>query len=124
MVFDAYQIGGMGYDSNVYLLATKKPIIVDTGTGMHLKEILLQLDKHDALDEIDKIIFNELCLGIFNKSSKNRIIEITKKYKTDGVILGCTELPLILSQKDTKAKLLDTVELHVESALKYYLSLE
>jgi hydroxyacylglutathione hydrolase len=56
MTFNIYQVGGIGYDSNVYLLAAKKPIIIDTGTGVHLKETLHQLDKHDTLDEIDKII--------------------------------------------------------------------
>ena len=75
-------------------------------------------------DIIDKIIFDELVIGLFKQKSKQSLINIINKYETDGVILGCTELPLILSQKDTKLKLLNTVELHVESALKYYLSLE
>ncbi|MFX0076885.1 MAG: aspartate/glutamate racemase family protein [Candidatus Hermodarchaeota archaeon] len=44
-----------------------------------------------------------------------------RNYDVDGVILGCTELPLILQQKDINIKLLDTVEVHVEAALKYYL---
>jgi len=37
-------------------------------------------------------------------------------------ILGCTELPLILSQEDTPVVLLDTLDLHVEAALEYALS--
>lgn len=73
---------------------------------------------------IDKIIFDELVIGFFKQESKQKFLNIINRYEADGVILGCTELPLILSQKDTKLKLLDTVDLHVESALKYYLSLE
>ncbi|MFX1454456.1 MAG: aspartate/glutamate racemase family protein [Promethearchaeota archaeon] len=75
-------------------------------------------------DEIDKIIFSELVIGINKQESKERLIEIINSYEIDGVILGCTELPLILNQKDTKITLLDTVELHVEAIIDYYLSLK
>lgn len=75
-------------------------------------------------DEIDKIIFDELVIGFYRQESKKRLLQIINKYDVDGVILGCTELPLILSQKDTKIRLLDTVELHVEAALNYYLSIQ
>ncbi|MHA2008793.1 MAG: aspartate/glutamate racemase family protein [Promethearchaeota archaeon] len=75
-------------------------------------------------DIIDKIIFDELVIGFFKQDSKKRLLEIIKSYTdVDGVILGCTELPLILTQKDTNLKILDTVDLHVEATLKYYLSL-
>ncbi|MGB5911823.1 MAG: amino acid racemase [Promethearchaeia archaeon] len=74
-------------------------------------------------NEIDKIIFDELVIGILNSESKQRLLEIISNYEVDGVILGCTELPLILKQKDCKLKLLDTIEIHVDSALDYYMSL-
>ncbi len=79
---------------------------------------------NEEQDEIDRIIFDELVIGFFKQSSKQRILQIINNYEVDGVILGCTELPLILNQKDTKIKLLDTVELHVEAVLNYYFSLE
>lgn len=72
---------------------------------------------------IDKIIFDELVIGFFRQESKKKLLQIINTYAVDGVILGCTELPLILTQKDTDIKLLDTVELHVEATLDYYLSL-
>ncbi|MFX1574892.1 MAG: aspartate/glutamate racemase family protein [Promethearchaeota archaeon] len=78
----------------------------------------------DEQDKINKIIFDELVLGFFKQASKNTLLQIINKYKIDGVILGCTELPLILNQNDTKVRLLDTVELHVEAALNYHFSLE
>ncbi|MHA1986247.1 MAG: aspartate/glutamate racemase family protein [Promethearchaeota archaeon] len=74
--------------------------------------------------EIDEIIFSELVIGITKQESRRKLLEIINSYEVDGVILGCTELPLILFQKDTKTKLLDTVELHVEAAFNYYLSLQ
>ena len=85
-------------------------------------EVIIPSEKEQ--DIIDKIIFDELVIGFFKQESKQKLLDIISRYDTDGVILGCTELPLILSQKDTELKLLDTVELHVESALQYYLSLE
>ena len=74
-------------------------------------------------DEINNIIFNELVIGFFKQDSKKRLLQIINQYKVDGVILGCTELPLILNQKDTEIKLLDTVELHAKAILNYYLPL-
>lgn len=75
-------------------------------------------------NEIDKIIFDELVIGYFKQESKDKLIQIINNYKVDGVILGCTELPLILNKKDTTIKLLDTIELHVKAALDYYISLQ
>jgi aspartate racemase len=72
-------------------------------------------------DTINQIIFDELVIGNFTEESKQKLLNIINNYEVDGVILGCTELPLILQQKDTNIKLLDTVEVHVEAALKHYL---
>jgi len=74
-------------------------------------------------DILNKIIFNELVIGKFTKESKHMLLKIVNNYEVDAVILGCTELPLILQQNDTDVILLDTVELHVEAALKYCLNL-
>lgn len=73
-------------------------------------------------NEIDRIIFEELTIGIFKSNSKEKLLHIISKYDVDGVILGCTELPLILHQEDTKARLLDTLELHVKAVLDYAFS--
>jgi len=56
------------------------------------------------------------------ESSKKRILSIIESYPLDGVILGCTELPLLIEQKDTSIPLLNTSEIHVEAALEYALS--
>jgi len=70
-------------------------------------------------DVIDKIIFDELVIGKFKNESKQKLLEIIHNYNVDGVILGCTELPLILNKNDTNTTLLDTIEIHVEATLKY-----
>ena len=74
-------------------------------------------------DVINEIIFDELVIGKLTKESKNMLLKIVNAYEVDAVILGCTELPLLLQQNDTDVILLDTVELHVEAALKYCLNL-
>lgn len=73
-------------------------------------------------DEINSMIFDELVLGIVRDESRRRLLEIICGYDVDGVILGCTELPLILGQEDADVRVLDTVELHVEAALDRSLS--
>jgi len=72
-------------------------------------------------DEIEKIIFNELVLGIKRESSRQRMVSIIDGYPADAVILGCTELPLLLAQEDVAQRLLDTAALHIEAALDYAL---
>jgi len=82
-------------------------------------EVITPLDPEQ--DIINQIIFDELVIGKFTEESKHKLLKIISNYNVDGVILGCTELPLILQQIDTNLRLLDTVELHIEAALKYYL---
>ncbi len=56
MMLDIKQLGGIGYDSNIYLLATEKPILIDTGTGAYLQDTLQKLSKYKAADKLTKII--------------------------------------------------------------------
>jgi len=73
-------------------------------------------------DEINRIIFDELVIGVHREESKKRLLEIMGSYPVDGVILGCTELPLIIGEGDTGLAVLDTVDIHVEATLDYVLS--
>jgi aspartate racemase len=73
-------------------------------------------------DRINGIIFDELCLGVFKESSKRRILDIIESYPVSGVILGCTELPLLIEQNDTEMPLLNTSEIHALAALEYALA--
>jgi aspartate racemase len=73
-------------------------------------------------DEIDRIIFDELVIGVHNEESKDRLLEIMAGYPVDAVILGCTELPLVIGEADTALAVLDTMDIHVEATLDYALS--
>jgi aspartate racemase len=73
--------------------------------------------------EIDRIIFEELAIGKFTSDSRGRLLDIIGNYEVDGVILGCTELPLLITQQDTNMVLLDTLSLHAGAALDYALGM-
>jgi aspartate racemase len=72
---------------------------------------------------INDIIFKELSIGEFNMVSKEILLNIIRNYKVDAVILGCTELPLIINSDDLDLGVLDTIELHVDKTLKYSLDI-
>jgi aspartate racemase len=74
---------------------------------------------------VDEIIYHELCVGTVSEASKQRFQEVIKGLVSrgaDGVILGCTEIPMLISQEDVDVPLFDTTAIHsrtaVESALK------
>lgn len=78
-------------------------------------------DKND-IDYINKVIYEELCLGIINASSKKRFLEIVEKLtenKKRGVILGCTEIGLLIKQEDINCPAFDTALIHAEKAGLY-----
>ena len=83
------------------------------------------IPEEDDINTINNIIFDQLCQGKFDEKSKKEIIEIiakTEKYGCNGVILGCTELGLLLKQEDIHLKLFDSTVIHAKKAAK--LSLE
>lgn len=73
-------------------------------------------------DDIEKIIFEELVVGLIREESRKTICDIIMGYDVDGVILGCTELPLLVRHKDLDKGLLNTAEIHAEAALNYALA--
>lgn len=74
--------------------------------------------------EVNRIIFDELVLGNFDDRSRQRLAQIADGLGLDGVVLGCTELELLLRDEDVECTLLPTTRMHVEAALDWALSLE
>ena len=71
---------------------------------------------------VDNIIFNELCLGEIKDSSREQIKTIMGNLVDDGargIILGCTELPSLIKQKDCSVPLFDTTAIHAKAAVDY-----
>ncbi|MFZ2955923.1 MAG: amino acid racemase [Candidatus Ozemobacteraceae bacterium] len=83
------------------------------------EDIRVLVPAENEKHEIDHVIFSELCNGVFLESSKRRFLEIISGYACDGVILGCTELPLFLQPTDINLCLVDTLKLHVSEILRY-----
>ena len=55
-----HQVGGIDFDSNIYLLETEKPILIDTGTGWHLANSITKIEKVMKLDKIKTIILTHV----------------------------------------------------------------
>ena len=75
---------------------------------------------------IHRIIYDELCLGIKKQKSKDRIKKIIDNLilkNTEGIILGCTELPILIKQKDIDIPLFDTTRIHATAAVEYALKI-
>lgn len=77
-------------------------------------------------DYINHVIFDELCAGQVKQSSKEEFIRIINRLATEegaeGVILGCTEIPLLIKQADVRIPVFDTTRLHSEAAVDYALN--
>lgn len=67
---------------------------------------------------IDRPIYDELSVGLVHDQTKARYLEICRRHierGVDAIILGCTELPLILNDGDVPVPLIDTVQVHAEA---------
>ena len=74
----------------------------------------------DEQREIGRIIFDELCLGVVTEASRRSLLAIVKAHpEADAVILGCTELCLILSQEMMSLPVVDTTALHAEAGMAF-----
>ncbi|WP_413283371.1 aspartate/glutamate racemase family protein [Vibrio sp. MA40-2] len=74
---------------------------------------------------IHDVIYNELCLGVINEHSKSAYIDIINSLHLSGaqaVILGCTEIALLVRQQDTNITLYDTTMIHAQAAVDMALS--
>ena len=71
---------------------------------------------------VHDIIYNELCLGEIKEKSKaefREVIEGLVSKGAEGIILGCTEIPLIVKQKEYDIPLFDTTRIHAVAAVEY-----
>jgi len=77
-------------------------------------------------DQLDRIIFDELCRGIFTEDAKEfylNSVDALRAREAEGVILGCTEIPLLIAQSDRPDfPMFNTLALHVEAAVQFALA--
>ena len=75
-------------------------------------------------EKIDQIIFTELVMGIFGEKSRlyfNQVIQQLKEEGCDAVVLGCTEIPLLVNADDCPLPTLDSTRLLARAAIDYSL---
>ena len=109
----------LGITGTKYL--TTGPVYADA-----LKKYQLEHAIPDAevRDRIDRIIFTELVSGVFLEESRqyfNRVFEGLKADGCDAVVLGCTEIPLLVDPSDTPLPTLDSTRLLARAALEHSL---
>ena len=77
------------------------------------------IPNEDQVELVNDIIYNELCLGVISNESKQQYLDIIDdlvKSGVQGVILGCTEIGLLVKQDDTDIPLFDTTLIHAKNA--------
>jgi len=87
------------------------------------KGITVAIPSESERELIQKRLFSEIELGIFKDSTRDELFNIVKRMidddKIDSLILGCTELPLILPDSKYGIPFLNTTAIHCESIVKY-----
>lgn len=84
-------------------------------------ELEVRIPETEERQVIHDIIYNELVKGVVTENSKRaciRIIENLEKEGVEGIILGCTELPLLISPDDVSVPTFDTTTIHAAEAVK------
>jgi len=78
-------------------------------------------------DYIHNKLMTEIEIGNFNDETRKGLLNIIKRMVKDnsieGIILGCTELPLILTKSELGIPFFNTTQIHVEGIIKYYLNI-
>jgi len=110
----------------IALLGTKFTMEKDFYTKTLTNDFGLEILTPDAHSKqvVHDIIYNELVKGQFTNDSKQQIIEIIKELHdqgAQGVILGCTELPILISKSDVEIPIFDTGKIHAYSAIEWSL---
>lgn len=85
-------------------------------------DVLVPGEKERAL--VHEVIYSELCLGRIRSDSRRAYLEIIEQLRAqgaEGVILGCTEIALLIRPSDTEMALFDTAAIHAERAVAFAL---
>jgi len=112
-------------------LGFKKPGLLGTGFTMRAdfyqkvfsrEGFPLAVPDEADIDLIHKRLFTEIELGIIKDSTRKELVDIigsiVKKDGLDSIILGCTELPLILDKAGYGVPVLDTTQIHVDAIVR------
>lgn len=109
--------------SKVALLGTKYTMEQDFYKSKLIEQgIDVIIPNQTDVLEVNKVIYEELCLGIISEQAKMKFLHIINdlvKRGAQGVILGCTEIGLLVNQNDTNIPLFDTAKIHATQSALY-----
>jgi len=111
--------------NKVALLGTKYTMQLDFYKDKLAKQgISTIIPGEKDIEYLNFTIYNEMGKGIFTSAIKERVVQIINELiqqGAQGVILGCTELPILIKQQDCRVPVFDTTLLHVKAAVDFAL---
>jgi aspartate racemase len=116
-------IKGLGIRT-VGLLGTRFTMEQDFYTGRLREKHGLQvlIPDENERERVHQIIYNELCLGKVLNESRGKYCHIIRSLAqggAEGIILGCTEIAMLIGQKDSPVPLFDTTRIHAQKAVDW-----
>ena len=104
----------------VALLGTKYTMTQDFyKKRLIARGIAVTIPEARDIDLVNRVIYDELCLGILSDESRKQYIQIIEHLKNSGaeaVILGCTEIGLLIHLEDSSLPVYDTTQIHAQKA--------
>jgi len=103
------------------MITMKEPFYCD---GLRAHRLTTILPTEEEQQYIHQLIYRELVRGKIEQDSKEKMLHIINHLKeqgAEGIILGCTEIPLLLNAADCEIPLFDTARIHAQAALRYAL---
>lgn len=120
----AAAVAGKGF-SLVALLGTKYTMQLDFYKNkLAEKNINTIIPSAEDIQFINASIFEEMGKGIFREETKARYIDIIKKLVAkgaQGIVLGCTEIPILVKQDEIPVPAFDTTAIHVDAIMEFAL---
>jgi aspartate racemase len=122
----AQQIQAMGL-RQIGLLGTRFTMEENFYKGRLVEGYGLEVLVPDAPDReiIHRVIYDELCLGKIQPDSKAHFLRIMRQLAekgAQGIVLGCTEIGMLVDARDTSLPLFDTTRIHAEAAVSFALA--
>jgi aspartate racemase len=112
--------------TKVALLGTKYTMQLDFYKNkLAEKHITTIIPNLEDIEYINDTIYNEMSKGIFLPERKVRFIQIINSLQqqgAQGIVLGCTEIPILIKQSDISIPVFDTTLIHVQAAIAFSLS--
>lgn len=112
--------------SRVALLGTKYTMLLDFYKNkLAAKGISTIIPNEAEIEVINTAIYSEMGKGIFTSATKAKFLEIIQRLISEGaegIILGCTEIPILIKQEDCTVPVFDTTRIHSQAAVRFALS--